>query len=181
MRNILKHWGLYVIILCLFGADISCYLIEPDWVGRVIGRGFFYILPVPVAVWALFQKKNLLLGKGNWFEGSFAKNNVDFWTKVIIFCASIGWFYYMTVPYMKDVQLILENKAPGEIVISIIDVSSGKGALSVHLTADGYPRYYRAYNFPRNTFEEGYTYKLWYLPNTQEVVDAELISINDEK
>jgi hypothetical protein len=179
MKRIFKHWGLYVVVLCLFGADISCYFIEPDWIGRIVGRSFFYFLPLPVAIWALFQKENFLLGKGNWFEDYFEKSKVDFWTKILIFCLGIGWSLTAGVSYIKDLQSIITNKTPSEIVVTIIDVSSGKGALSVHLTTDGNPRYYSAYNFPRNTFEEGYTYKLWYLPNTHEVVDAELISSND--
>lgn len=84
----------------------------------------------------------------------------------------------MAFPILIDIN-IYRNNDFSFTESKIVRADTGTGALSVTLFLEGEPHRLHAYYFPRNTFEEGYTYKLWYLPNSARVIDAELISTND--
>lgn len=175
MKVLFKYWGLYVAVLCLYGTNLFYILIESDSLARICGLGLFYLLPMLIWVWALFQDKNLLLGKGNWFENSFEKSKVDFWTKVVIFCLGLYWCFSAAVPYLRGVVELINN-GPIEVTAEILSLHAGVGAISNHLTLKSDTRYLSAKHFPRGTFKIGSTYKLLYIPYTQDVIAAELIS-----
>ncbi len=179
MKSILKHRGLITVLLLLLGPYILVLFIEPIWLARVLGQGLWSILIIPIGIILLFEKVNIFFGPGNWLEKSFKKSKLDFWTKVAIFVLTLLGFYGLTVPYIKDVKMLIKNNQPEEIVVTVIDTRTGVGAMSVKLTLEQFPgSIFSAYYFPRNSFDMGYTYKIWYLPNTKRIVDAELITTN---
>jgi hypothetical protein len=175
-KYIPTNWGWYVAVLVIFGPYLLIGTINPDWIARIVGLGFFYLLPIPILLWTFLQKENLLLGKGNWFEERFSQVKIDLWSKVFLIVVSLIWIVTASIPYIQGVIKVIDNNALDEVTAKVLDVRTGTGALSVKLIIDKKPGNLSAGYFPRNSFEEGYTYKLWYLPNTAEVLDAELIS-----
>ena len=175
MKSVSKYYGLVAVVLFLYGTNLCYFFISSEILARVIGLGFYYLLPIPIWVWALFQKQNPLLGLGNWFEKSFEKKNVDFWTKVAIFCLGLIWAYTASLAYLLDI-IELRESGPREVVAEVLSTHAGTGAIANHLTLDSDIRYLSASHFPSGTFKIGGTYKLLYLHNTEEVIDAELIS-----
>ena len=119
MKSVSKYYGLVAVVLFLYGTNLCYFFISSEILARVIGLGFYYLLPIPIWVWALFQKQNPLLGLGNWFEKSFEKKNVDFWTKVAIFCLGLIWAYTASLAYLLDI-IELRESGPREVVAEVL-------------------------------------------------------------
>ena len=181
MNYIPRNWGWYVAAVALFGPYFLIKIMEDDVLARVIGLGFLPVGAVPALVWASLSKNFDPLQPTEWLKNKLKNvnvNNLYKYIKFFLLFILILWFYDVTLPYIKDVNLFLKNDIPN-IEIQVKEISASTGGMSLKLYFNTEPKRLDAYYFPRNTFEEGYTYKLWYLPNTERVIKAELISTNE--
>ncbi|MCU0678635.1 MAG: hypothetical protein MUF19_03595 [Candidatus Pacebacteria bacterium] len=175
-----RNWGWYLAAVCLFGPYVLIRVMDDEVLARVIGSG---LIPMGVTLsllWALFSVNYDWLQPTEWLQSKLKSVNTKtiFIVGKILLLGTFLLFLPLTWDYLTDVAIYRQNDIPS-IITTISDIRTGTGALSVTLFLEGEPRRLHAYYFPRNTFEEGYTYKLWYLPNSARVIDAELISTND--
>ncbi len=174
------NWGWYAAAVLLFGPYVLISLMNDDVQARMIGLGFIPIGVTFTLLWAVLSVDYDWLQPTEWLENKLknvSKKTIFIYGKIFL----LGIFLLFLSPtwdYLKDVAVFRQDKVPS-IITSISDIRTGTGALSVVLTFTNEPKRLDAYYFPRNTFEEGYTYKLWYLPNTKRVIKAELISTNE--
>lgn len=179
LNYIPRNWGWYVAAWILFGPYVLIALMEDDVLARVIGLGFIPVGVTLALLWAVVSIDYDWLQPTKWLEKkikNISKTKIFIFGKIILLMIFVI-FLPITWDYLKDLSIFRQDKVPS-VITSISDIRTGTGALSVVLTVNTEPHRLDAYYFPRNTFEEGYTYKFWYLPNTKRVIKTELISTN---
>ncbi len=148
---------------------------------RVIGLSFIHFWFGFILIWAILQKNNVVITGDTWLTQRVSSRKLLFWSKISLFIMATLYYVFLSIPYLKDVVLMVQNDAPHVLETSVNNIRVGTGAFSVTLSLNNLPNEVSAFYFPRNTFEEGYTYKFWYLPNTRDIVKAELISTNEQQ
>ncbi|MFN3692675.1 MAG: hypothetical protein ACK4SL_01075 [Candidatus Paceibacteria bacterium] len=154
---------------------------ENDMLARIIGLGFIPNGVVLILLYTILSKGYDWIQPTEWFEKKLQKVNkgkILIFSKIFLFGVLV-LFLPLSLGYFKDVVLVKDGLAPMTFIATISDIRVGKGALNLYIYFDDQNEKMSAYYFSRNTFEEGYTYKFWYLPNTRQIVKAELISTNE--
>jgi len=181
------NWGWYVAIFIIVGPLLLLTLIEPNWVARFLGIGFFYFLPPLIATWYVVSPRKHLRDiddrKNVWPEyivKRIGDKGVDVATKILCLVAGAWWIIALCVPLVKDIHLVISREAP---ITTVGEVTHKKNTLFISeqivfnneaITKPENTFY--AWYFPLRYIMVGNEYEYMYLPNSRLILDAKLIS-----
>lgn len=184
LSKLLKHWGLYVALLVLFGPILLIWVIEPDWGARVVGMSLFVSIPPLICLcYALGPNQNLLdIGKRESIWPSYiirriGERGVDVVTKTLIFGAGLVLTALLTLPFFRDLLLIISHKAPIERTAYVVHTRSLSANISEEVVLDTYPELsdqddLTAWYFAPRHIMKGNTYTFLILPHSRIIIEA---------
>lgn len=89
-----SNWGWYVATLILFGPLLTTNLINPSWVGRLIGLSFMFLMPSIVCIWTLFSKENFIIEKGSLVSKKLSPEYSNLISRIVIFSATVASIFF---------------------------------------------------------------------------------------
>jgi hypothetical protein len=184
------NWGWYIAVIIIFGPIFLIWIVEPDWVARMVGMGLFFFIPPLICFWYAFGSKenlsSLRNGKNIWPDyiiKSFGGKVIGFVTRALIFVAGFAMCFFFTLPFTKDILLAISHKAPIERTAYVANTRSLSGNLSEEVTLNTYPQavkedIFTAWYFTPRHIVTGRAYKFLYIPNSHIILEAVEVSKN---
>lgn len=170
--------------MIIFGPVLSIVLIDPDWLGRILGLSALLCIPtIFTFVYGIgpIEKINKFLDRKHLWPEYIIKrvglDGVDVLTKILCLILSGVLFYYLTLPFLKDVELIIKKEAPISMTALVSDTrrnSTSAGIFKSVTLEHGFEKKgnFSTFYFDRQHIIKGKTYEFLYIPNTRIILDA---------
>jgi hypothetical protein len=177
LTELLKHWGLYVALLILFGPIVLIWAIEPDWVARVIGTSPYYMLLILIPLHVSITRKRNYFGNDSPIYKWFNRLYVDIVVRALLFLFGVMFIYGNAIPFVQDLFLIINQEAPLRRTAYVAHTRSLSGNISEEVILDTYPNTsdeddLTAWYFTPRHIMKGNTYTFLILPHSRIIVEA---------
>jgi hypothetical protein len=176
--------GWYGAAAAIFGPFLTILLIEPEWLGRMVGVSILFVIAPLALLWIAFRfaftKKIDYPYDSSWIYKRYGKEVVDAILRVGAVALAVAFFIIMSPPFLKDVLFVIMGEVPLKRTGLVIQTNQGKGLITEYLTIDVYvgthDNSFSASYFPPRYIMQGNTYEFLYLPNTHEILEARLVT-----
>lgn len=170
-------WGWYVAIVTIFGPMFLLWVMETDWVARIVGVSPFYLLLILIPLYVSLTRSKNYFDDGSPIYKWFNKFYVDITARLLLFLFSILFVYGNSIPFAQDLILIYRSQAPLERTAYVAHTRSLLANISEEVILDTYPKasdkdsLTASYFSPRHIMT-GNTYTFLILPNSRLIVEA---------
>lgn len=175
--------GWYVAVILLFAPMVTIWAIEPNWLGRFIGLGFWFVLAPLLILWSALDPRVHFFREDAFLYKKFDKKRVEKVARIIVFVVGVLSSIFLVVPFSRD-SIFLFSKNPLTRTSLITDISGiGRGLIIEHIVLEKEvstkDNSFTAWYFPPRHIMQGNTYEFLYLPHTRIILEARLIENSD--
>ena len=170
--------GWYVAIGIILGPLLSILLIQPEWLGRLVGISFFFLSAPFLAFWGALSPRVKFVRDDSWLHKRYDRRSVDIVARSCVFLAGVVALLILTVPFTKDLIAIANHQAPLSRV-GLVTRTSGNaltGLVNERVALDrdfvDQDNSFSALFFPPRHIMQGNTYEFLYLLNTHIILEA---------
>ena len=169
--------GWYVAAICIFAPMVMIAVIEPEWLGRLMGICLWFVFPPFYPILAALRRQENYYRDSSPLYKRFHKEAVDEITRMLVLLIGIAGIWLLTVPTLKDLRDVVNNSAPLSRTGFVTRASGvGRGLVLESVVLDSYvgtdENSLTGFYFPPRHIMQGNTYEFLYLPNTRIILEA---------